>query len=40
MIWNFEKPTNNMDEILSYEKGSDNREKLIQEINIIKQKPA
>ncbi len=39
MIWNIEKPTNNMDEILSYEKGSDNREKLIQEINIIKQKP-
>lgn len=39
MIWNFEKPINNMDEILSYEKGTENREKLIQEINTIKQKP-
>ena len=36
MIWNIEKPENNMDNILSYEKGSENHKKLKQEINKIK----
>ena len=39
MIWNIEKPENNMDKILSYEKGSENRKKLEQEIKKIKKEP-
>jgi len=38
MIWNIEKPENDMDKILTYEKGSANREKLEKEIEKILQK--
>ncbi|MEF8848950.1 MAG: L-glutamate gamma-semialdehyde dehydrogenase [Candidatus Thermoplasmatota archaeon] len=39
MIWNIEKPENDMDKILTYEKGSSNREKLEKEIEKIKDEP-
>ena len=39
MIWNIEKPENNMDKILHYNKGSEERKRLEHEIKTIKKQP-